>query len=720
MLSFRSTLGFFPALLPGFLLMFPGSGTVPRPADGVPPQKKEVLLATVAQGLGVAHVQPERLDDAFSKRVFDLYLKRLDGGKRFLLQQDVKQLRQYEKNIDNEIQQGKHEFLDLSTKLIDQRVQETQALYRELLQQPFDFTANETLETEPDKLDFPADAAARRDLWRRLLKYQTLARVSEMMDEQSRQQTKSLAAAKAKPSQATISTPVRTPAQLEADARKQVLKYYDEYFNDLRQTDEADRLAAFANTVANTFDPHSEYFAPKDKTNFDLALTGRLEGTGAQIGEKDGQIIVATIVPGSASYRQGELKAGDVILRVGQGAAEPVSVEGMRQDKVVQLIRGKKGTEVRLTVKKPDGVVKVIPIIRDVVVLEEAYAQSAVINEGGKKFGYILLPSFYADFNRNGGRNSAEDVRAELEKLKAQNVQGVVLDLRFNGGGSLQDAADMAGLFVPSGPMVQVKSRQRAAEVVSDPDPKVLYDGPLVVLVNRYSASASEILAGAIQDYKRGVIVGNTTYGKGTVQRIFELDDIMNTDQNPQLAALKPFGSLKLTIQKYYRINGASTQFKGVTPDILVPDGYSTLADGEQDTDYPLPWDEIAPAKYQTWAAAPAVDKLKAASNSRVAANPAFRVLNDAVQDMAKRRQTTVVSLNLAAYRAEQQQAHAAAEKFKQIQQQGVALDVSPVAMAAPASAADSLAQGRTRRFIQPLRKDLTLREAVAVMKDEL
>ncbi|KUG09584.1 carboxy terminal-processing peptidase [Solirubrum puertoriconensis] len=710
-MAFRSSVSLYSALLPGFLFFLPPGSE--RLAGDVPPQKKGILLSTVVQGLGLAHVQPNQLDDELSRKVYALYLKRLDGSKKFLLQPDVKQLQAYEKLIDNEIKQGKHEFLDLSTKLIDQRTREAQVLYRELLSKPFEFTANETFETDSDKLGYPADEAARRDMWRRLLKYQTMVRVAEMMDEQDRQQTKSLASTKVEPSGAVISKPVRTPAEMEAEARKQVLKYYDERFNDLLQTDEADRLAEFANTVANTFDPHSEYFAPQDKTNFDLAVTGRLEGTGAQLSERDGQIVVAYIVPGSAAYRQGELKAGDVIQRVAQGAGEPVAVDGMRFDKVVGLIRGKKGTEVRLTVKKPDATVKVIPIIRDVVVIEETYAQSAVINEGGKKFGYILLPSFYADFNQNGGRNSAEDVKKELLKLKAENVQGVVLDLRFNGGGSLYDAAEMAGLFMESGPMVQVKGRQRTPEVVSDPDPKVQYGGPLVVLVNRYSASASEILAGAIQDYKRGVVLGNTTYGKGTVQRVFELDNIMN----PELAALKPFGSLKMTIQKYYRVNGSSTQFKGVTPDIVVPDAYSTLAEGEQDTDYPLPWDEIAPASYRPWSVAPPVAKLAAASKQRVASNQAFRLLNDAVQNMAKREKVTLASLNLATYRTEQKALQEATERYKQVQQQAPVLAVAPLGTA---TSTDSVQTNRTNRFVQPLRKDLTLREAVAVLSDEV
>ncbi|GAA4376107.1 carboxy terminal-processing peptidase [Hymenobacter koreensis] len=711
MAFFRSTLGVYASLLPGFFLLLPNSPAPKR--DEVPPQKKEILLHTVAQGLTMAHVQPQQLDDAFSRRAFALYLQRLDNNKRFLLQSDIKQLQQYEKEIDNQIKAGKHDFLDLTTKLMDQRMQEAQVLYRELLAKPFDFTVNETFETESDKLDYPADAAARRDLWRRLLKYQTMVRYAELLDEQERQQKKSLASTKAVPSEAVVSAPLRTPAQLEEDARTRVRKYYEEWFSDLRQTDAADRLTQFANAVANTYDPHSEYFAPRDKTNFDLALTGRLEGTGAQLGEKDGQITVAYIVPGSAAYRQGELKTGDVILRVAQGPAEPVAVEGMRFDKVVQMIRGKKGTEVRLTVKKPDATTKVISIIRDVVVIEETYAQSAVIEENGRKFGYILLPSFYADFNQNGGRSSAQDVATELEKLKKENVQGVVLDLRFNGGGSLQDAVEMAGLFVESGPMVQVKSRQRAADVLADPDPKVQYTGPLVVLVNKYSASASEILAAAIQDHKRGVIMGNTTYGKGTVQRVFDLDQALPSD----FANLKPFGSLKMTIQKYYRINGASTQFKGVTPDIVVPDAYSAFADGEQQTKYALPWDEIAPATYKTAATALPLPKLAAASQQRVAANPAFQVLNESVQNMLKRQKTTQAPLHLATFRAEQKLVQAASEKFKQAQNLAPGLEVSALGTGV---ATDSAQTQRLARFTKPLRKDLTLHEAVAVIKDVL
>ncbi|UPL49920.1 carboxy terminal-processing peptidase [Hymenobacter sublimis] len=688
-----------------------------RRNDGRSPQKDEVLIKAMLQGLTQAHYQPERIDDTFSKRVFDLYLKRLDSSKKFLLQTDVEQLHKYQLDIDNQVQRGTHEFMDLGNQLMAQRVKDIQGLYRDILSKPFDFTTEESFETESDKVTFAANAAAQREEWRKFLKYQTMVRVSEMMDEQAKKKDKPLASTSATPSPATTSEPMRTPAQMEAEARKRVMKYFDDYFKDLQQTDANDRLAMYANTIANTYDPHTEYFAPRDKETFDIAMTGRFEGIGASLQEKDGQIKVSDIIPGSASYRQGELKAGDIILRVAQGAAEPVSVEGMRLDKAVSMIKGKKGTEVRLTVKKPDASTKIISIIRDVVVIEETYAQSATIEDNGKKLGYIKLPNFYADFNDNGGRSSAADVKKELEKLKAENVQGVVLDLRFNGGGSLQDAVEMAGLFVDSGPVVQVRNSQGAPTILNDRDPRIQYGGPLVVLVNKYSASASEILAAAIQDYKRGVVMGSaSTYGKGTVQRIFDLDEAMPAEFNN----IKPFGSLKLTTSKFYRINGGSTQFKGVIPDIILPDAYSYLDQGEKETDYPLKWDEITPARYRAWNAPPAIDKLRQASTARVNASLSFKQLSDMVQRMVKRKDDTKVSLKLANYRAEQVQAKAESDKYEAVQNAAQPIAISPLAFDLRQLGTDTIKVNRASRFVKPLKKDITLREAVAVLKDQM
>jgi carboxyl-terminal processing protease len=656
MSSLRLKIGLYAAVVSAIFVL--ASYRFYRGHDSRVPAKEEVLIKAMLQGLSAAHYQQQQIDDNFSRRVFDLYLKRIDYSKKFLLQSDVAQLRKFQNDIDDQVKRGSKEFLTTANQLLEQRTREVQGLYRELLSQPLDFTTDESFQTEFEKAQYPADKAAQRDEWRRYMK-----------------------------------------------------------FNDLLQNDENDRLALWANTIANTYDPHTEYFAPKDKETFDIAMTGRFEGIGATLQERDGQIKVADVIPGSASYRQGQLKTGDIIQRVAQGQAEPVTVEGMRLDKAVSLIKGKKGTEVRLTVKKPDGSVQIIPITRDVVVVKETYAQSAVINEGGKKIGYIRLPAFYANFNdEQDGRSSAEDVKKELEKLKQEKVDGVVLDLRNNGGGSLTDAVEMAGLFIDSGPVVQVRSGQGSAQVLNDRDPRVQYNGPLVVMVNKYSASASEILAAAVQDYKRGVVIGSTsTYGKGTVQRIFNLDDALPAEFN----AIKPFGSLKLTTQKFYRINGGSTQFKGVVPDIVLPDAYSYLDQGEKDTDYPLKWDEISPARYRTWQQAPAIDKLKAASNSRVAASPSFKLVQEIVERMRKRKDDTNVTLNLAKYRTEQEQAKTESKRYEELQKAAPALSIAPLAIDLR-GVTDTVEVNRARRMSKNLMKDINLREAVAITKDQI
>ncbi|MDJ0367273.1 carboxy terminal-processing peptidase [Hymenobacter sp. H14-R3] len=677
------------------------------------PSKEQVLVGTIVQGLSQAHYQPERIDDAFSKRVFELALKRLDYRKKFLLQSDIAQLTKYQTDIDDETKRGSHEFLDLSTKLMADRSKQMQALAHELLAKPFTFDADETIQTDFEKATFPTNAADQREQWRKLLKYETLTRVAEMMDEQDKRHDRSRVASLAK-EPATIE-PDRSPAQMEVEARKRVLKYYDEQFAD--QPDANEILSNYANVIANTYDPHTEYFAPREKQEFDIQLTGRFEGIGATLREKEGLIYIEDIVPGSASFRQGELKKGDAILRVAQGATEPVSIEGWHTNKAVTLIRGKKGSEVRLTVKKADGSTKVIPIIRDVVVVEDTYAQSAVINDpSGVKIGYLRLPAFYADFNDNGGRSSAADVKKELAKLTAEGVKGVVFDLRTNGGGSLNDAVEMAGLFMPSGPMVQVHDSRGVTNVLNDKDPRVQYSGPLVVLVNKYSASASEILAAAVQDYKRGIIMGSTsTYGKGTVQRIIDLDEALPNE----LSSLKPFGSLKFTMQKFYRVTGGSTQFKGVASDIVLPDVLSYLDQGEKESDFPLKWDEIKPASYRPWDDQPNYAKLEANSKARVAASPAFQQMTELVQTLRKRKDETVVSLKLDKFRDMQHQLKAESDKYEAIQKTATPLALAALTADRTAVGGDSVKVNRAMRFTRGLNKDITLGEAVNVIKDQ-
>ena len=669
-----------------------------------PEGKNEILIRALMQGLNSGHYKPEKVDDAFSKKVFKLYLERLDYNKKFLLASDVEKLRQYETAIDDQLRQGSYELFNISANLIEQRVRESEEFYKEILAQPFDFTKDETIELDGEKLSFAKDKAALKEEWRKQLKYQTLTRLADMQKEQEKAIEKGDKVEK------------KSFEQLEQEAREKVRKSYEELYKRLAKINRDDRRATYINAVTNVYDPHTGYFPPKAKSDFDIDFTGRLEGIGASLQEKDGQIKVMEIVPGSPSYLQGDLKPNDVIYKVAQGSGDPVLVEGMRIDDAIQLIRGKKGTEVRLTVKKPDGSTKVIPIIRDVIVFEETYAQSAMIDDD-RKIGYIKLPGFYADFERNGGRNSGADVKKEVEKLKAAGMKGLILDLRNNGGGSLGDAIEMAGLFIEQGPIVQVKAASGKAVVLDDRDPKVQYDGPLTILVNSNSASASEILAAAMQDYKRAVIMGTPTFGKGTVQQFFELDEALPAQFDP----FKPFGALKLTTQKFYRINGGTTQLRGVTPDVLLPDAYSMLEFGEKEQDFPLPFDEIAPAKYKPWTNSKLnITQIQANSRQRIEQNKNFRLIKESAERLKRQSENTTRSLQLAKYVAEERKAEAEAKRYEEAQKEIPVLNVYRLPEDLQALGSDSAKVARNKEFLKSLKQDIYVEEAVAVIKNDL
>ncbi|MCC9138057.1 carboxy terminal-processing peptidase [Pontibacter silvestris] len=667
-----------------------------------PEGKNEILIKALMQGLSSGHYQPEKLDDSFSKKVFNLYLDRLDYNKKYLLASDVNQLRKYETTVDDQLKQGSYEYFDVATDLIDQRIKESAAYYKEILDKPFDFSKDESVELDGEKLTFAKDKAELKEAWRKQLKYQTLVRLADMKETQDSASTKG------------EEVEQKTPEQMEKEAREKVKSSYDDLYKRLSQINREDRRAVYINSITNVYDPHTEYFPPKAKSNFDIAFTGKLEGIGATLQEKDGQIKVMEIVPGGPSYLQGDLKPGDVIQKVAQGDEEPVLIEGMRIDDAVQLIRGKKGTIARLTVKKADGSIREVAITRDVVIIDETYAQSALIN-GDKKIGYIKLPGFYADFENKNGRFSGADVKKEVEKLKADGVEGIVLDLRNNGGGSLSDAIEMAGLFIDKGPIVQVKTAAGKAVVLDDRDPQVQYAGPLVILVNSNSASASEILAAAMQDYKRAVIVGTPTFGKGTVQQFFELDDALPSQFN----AYKPFGALKLTTQKFYRINGGTTQLRGVTPDVILPDAYSFLDFGEKEQDYPLPFDEIAPANYKPWNKLN-ISQIQTSSRSRIAQNKSFQLVKESGERLKKQADNTTRSLKLAKYMEEEQKAEETNRRFEEAQKEVHALQVSRLPQDLQAMGQDTASVARSKEFLKSLKKDIYVEEAVAIISKDI
>ena len=664
-------------------------------------EKEQAIDESLMYNLKLLHYSPREINDDFADKVFKLYLKDLDAGKKFLIQSDVDELKRMSHSIDEDINKGEFNFFDRSLEIIKTRTDEAKLYYKEILDKPFDFTKDESVETDGKKLSFCANKEELKDAWRKSLKYSTLAKIYEMSEAQD----------KAKEKSDTVK--IKSPEVLEADARKKVMKTYDDYFKRIKDFKRNDRLSMYFNVVTSIFDPHTEYFAPKDKEQFDASMSGQFFGIGAQLQEKDDYIKVTNIISGSASYRQGELKAGDFILKVAQGKEEPVDVADMRLDEVVQLIRGKKGTEVRLTVKKPDASVVVIPIIRDVVVMEETYAQSVIL-KGEKKIGYIKLPEFYADFNGNGGRTCAKDVKKELEKLKAENVDGIILDLRYNGGGSLNDVVDMAGLFIDKGPIVQVKQKESRPQMLNDIDENIIYSGPFVIMVNSNSASASEIMAAAIQDYKRGVIVGTspTTYGKGTVQRVYELDNSPYAKDN-----VRPLGAVKITTQKFYRINGGATQLRGVTPDIILPDPFYLLDQGEKEQDYPMAWDEIAPAQYKALKPDYNLEKLKAKSSARLKTNPGFGILEDAAKRVRKQKDSSVVSLNFNKYFAEQKRYKAESKKMDELDKEIPGMDVFGL-KADDLATSDTSKATKNKAFYKSLKKDIYLNETMNIMND--
>jgi len=432
-------------------------------------QKNEVLTKSVISALSQRHYQPKKFDDSLSVMLYKQFLKKIDFGKRFLTQEDIKVLNQYKYNLDDELRVPTFEFFDKSISLLKTRLELTKTFYKELLDKEFEFKTKESVEMDPDKLDYAKDEADLKENWRKVLKYEVLTRIVE----QEESQEKAIA-------NKDTSVKIKTYAEIEKESREKVKKRYDEMFHRIDKLDNDDRFADYINALTEVYDPHTNYFPPKDKEDFDINMSGSLEGIGAQLSQRDEYIRVERIIPGSPSWKQGELKEGDIILKVAQGSDEPVDVVDMRLDDAVRLIRGKKGTEVRLTVKKTDGTIKKITLIRDIIKLEETFAKSAVINPSGgnDEIGYIKLPSFYADFNDKGGRRSAYDMKQELIKLKNENISGLIIDLRDNGGGSLDDVVDIAGFFIDRGPVVQVHSRNENPYIREDYVPNVYWNGP--------------------------------------------------------------------------------------------------------------------------------------------------------------------------------------------------------------------------------------------------
>jgi len=670
-------------------------------------QRKSLIVTTVMKAIKEGHFAPRPVDDSLSYTIYHKLLDNLDYERKFFTQQEMDDLKSQEFLIDDQLNHGELTFFDKLNGMFIASIDRAEGMQKEALASPFTFTTDEKIELSDDNMPWPANEAALKDRWRQYLKYRTLAKYVDLKKERDQKHE----------NKDSAKVVLKTDAALEAEARASVAKNQEAYFRRLRKFDDNERFSLFINTIANSEDPHTDYFAPKTKEAFDVAMSGSFVGIGASLKDEEGKIKVAAIIPGTASWRQGELKAGDEITKVAQGAGEPVDIQGFDIDDVVQKIRGKKGTEVRLTVKKVDGSVKVISIIRDEVKIEETFAKSAIFKSSGGPVGYIYLPEFYADFKNMNGRRCAEDVAIEVQKLKNAGVTGIILDLRNNGGGSLSDVVDMAGLFINEGPIVQVKSADAPPSTLRDGQKGTLYDGPLAIMVNGGSASASEIMAAAMQDYKRAVIVGSPTFGKGTVQKVIGLEEYMDPMSRMRMMGEAPIGALKLTVQKFYRINGGSTQLRGVTPDIKLPDPYSQLDLGERKDKTALKWDEIPAASYSPVNTVN-VPFLAAASAKRVGANGVFKLIEESGTKLKQREEDNSYSLSEAAYRKEQDEASVMSKKLEELEKKGTTLPVSNPREDLKHINADSNSITKNKNWIKNLQKDIYISETINIIND--
>lgn len=663
--------------------------------------KKEVMtMHALLSVMDQMHLEPADIDDEFSEKSFKAYIDYLDGAKRFFIQPEIEQLRKFEHQIDDQIKDRQLMFFDQSLVMLNSAIERGKAIYEDVIAESFDIHNQESFELDADKRSFAADEEALRTHWRQLIEYQIVSKVQSKIEAQ-------------------VDKPAdeqKEESELISEAQKGTKKIFDQWFERMEEMRRSDRFEFYLNVFAQLYDPHSGYFSPKEKEEFDIRMGGKLEGIGARLSRSDDYIKVSGIIPGGPAWKGGDLEVGDLITMVTQKGEEGVDIVGFRTDDAVQLIRGNKGTIVILTVKKKDGSFADIEIERDEVIIDQAFAKSVIIDIGDKiqNIGYIKLPMFYSTFD--GGNSCAHDVAVEIEKLKKESVKGIILDLRYNGGGSLPDAINMSGLFVEEGPIVQVKSRGQKPEVYEDEDSDVAYDGPLIVMVNAISASASEILAAAMQDYGRAVIVGgNTTYGKGTVQRFLNLDRVIQGHSDE-----KPLGQVKVTMQQFYRVNGGSTQLRGVTPDIILPDQYAFVDIGEKDYDEALPWTEINPSSYkQNVFMLPDLEGLRKKSAKRISQDSTFVLVEMQGKLMKEMREESQMPLQLSAFEQELALRDQRMDKFDGLMKDTVPdLHVHNLDADQAYLQTDSSRIARRDQWIGQIKKDIYLEESLHIMQD--
>ncbi|MDB4204126.1 carboxy terminal-processing peptidase [Polaribacter sp.] len=665
------------------------------------PEKDKILVYVLKNILTRGHFVVKDMNDDFSEQVYTSFIEGLDPSKRYFTQKDLKEFSKFKYEIDNQLLEDDVSFYNTVYANFTKKIKNAKSYYAELLSQPFHFDKNETIDIDYDKVPFAKNENQLIDYWRKQLKLNVLSRVQNKIEKQDDKIKKD------------SKTKKKSFDSLEKEARAEVLKNMDELYLRIEELEHEDWFSTFLNSVVGAFDPHTTYMAPRTKERFDQDMSGKLEGIGARLSKKGIYTEIFELVSGGPAWKQGELEAGDVILEVAQADKEPLDIVGMRLDDAIKFIKGKKGTEVRLTVKKKlDGTTRIISIIRDVVELEETFVKSTIVEKEGKKYGLINLPRFYIDFSDIDSRDSAKDMEKEIARLKSENVSGLLIDLRNNGGGSLKTAIEIAGLFITEGPVVQVKYRGQDPIVKNDENPKMQWDGAVVVLVNELSASASEIFAAAMQDYGRAVIIGgNQTYGKGTVQSVIPINNFYPKYE-------KDLGAIKMTIQKFYRVNGGSTQIEGVYSDIAMPNKYSYMKFGERDLTGALIWDKVPQANYTKTNSYENFSDVINKSKNRIALDEQFKLINEYAKWLKENQEDTSYSLNFKDFSKENALLEVASKKYTNAFKNETKLNFESPKYEFPLMEKDSVLADKRTAWHKNLAKDIYVAEALNVLKD--
>ncbi|PKB17127.1 carboxy terminal-processing peptidase [Flavobacterium sp. 5] len=670
----------------------------------VDPDRDKLLLELLTFVIEKGHYNPAVIDDNFSKGVYKDYIAALDPSKRFFLQSDINEFSKFELELDDQLINKDLIFFNLTYDRLMLRMEESQKIFKEVLNVPFDYKKDESFSVDYDNTPYAKNTKALKEKWRKQIKLSTL---SSFTDKQKLEEDKKLK---------DPTYVMKLDAVLEKETRDSSLTSLNESFGFMIELKRDDWFTLYINSIMSQFDPHTSYFAPDEKERFDEGISGKLQGIGALLLKKNDCIEISELVSGGPAWRGKQLEKGDLVMKVAQGNNVPVDVVGMRLSEVVKKVKGPKGSEVRLTVKKADGTIQIISIIRDIVEIEETYVKSSVVEKKGLKYGIIYLPKFYIDFENKGGRDAGKDIALEIDRLKKAKVNGIVLDVRDDGGGSLSTVVDIAGLFIQDGPIVQVKSAGKRREILYDTDKKVEWEGPLVIMVNEFSASASEILAAAIQDYRRGIIMGSKqTYGKGTVQKVIDLNPFVRNSVNSGVGDL---GALKTTIQKFYRINGGSTQLEGVSSDIIMPDRYAYLKMGERDQEHAMPWDKIDATPYAVWNNTSKFDQAILNSKKRIENNAQFQLIEENAKWIDSRSAEDLYSLNIDKFKIAQNIKEEAAKKFKPIADYKNNLKFISLPYEVLKITKDPVLKEKRERWHESLAKDIYVEEALNVLDD--